>query len=89
MKFIREIVFLSRIFNRIKKYFLKIREMILLKVLENTIKYLYNKECLNIRLDNNLEIENLCLPKFEIHLKVVSIKKDVEFDRGLKTFVKY
>lgn len=42
--------------------------MILLKVLENTIKYLYKKKCLSIRLDNNLGTENLSLPKFEIHL---------------------
>ena len=46
MKIIREIVFLSRILNRIKKYFLKIREMIPLKVLENTIKsYITKKAC--------------------------------------------
>ena len=50
MNVIREKVFLSRILNRIIKYFLKIRETTLLKVLENTIKYYTTKNAWNSKL---------------------------------------
>lgn len=50
MNVIREKVFLSRILNRIIKYFLKIRETTLLKVLENAIKYYTTKNAWNSKL---------------------------------------